>query len=60
MAELEDVMEKYFNVFGDCFPTIPLAWGRSKEELKAMVERCIKENKDAYDMGYLKLEGDEY
>lgn len=60
MVELEDLMDEYFERFGDCFPTIPLAWGRPKEEVKSMIETCLKENKDVYDMGYLTLKGEEY
>ena len=44
----------YSETFGDCFPTIPLAWSRKREEIIEMINNCIKQKKDVRQLGYYK------
>lgn len=54
--KLKKAYEKYKKKFNDDFPTIPLAESMSEEEIMAMIDECISNNKDVYDMGYLSLD----
>ncbi len=51
--ELRDLMKKYGKVFGDGFPTIPLAWAYKDDELCDIIKKCLEEKKDAYELGYV-------
>lgn len=55
----EELLERYAEVFGDGFPTIPLAWGRSDDELAEIVQECLDKGKDAYELGLVE-EGEIY
>lgn len=50
--ELQKALKKYYDMFGDGFPTIPLFWGGTEEEHLKMVNECIKQKKTASQMGY--------
>lgn len=50
-------IEEYNKVFEDGFPSIPLL-SRPEKEIIEMVETCITEKKDVYEMGYLKMDED--
>lgn len=52
-----EAVDAYNKVFEDGFPSIPLL-SRPKKEVINIVETCIKEKKDVYEMGYLKLDDD--
>lgn len=52
-----EAIEAYNKKFKDGFPTIPLL-SRPQKEVIEIVESCIKNNKDVYEMGYLKLDDD--
>lgn len=52
-----EAIEAYNDNFKDGFPTIPLL-SRPEKEVIEIVESCIKNNKDVYEMGYLKLDDD--
>ena len=54
--KLKKAYENYKKKFDDDFPTIPLAECMSEEEIIVMVDECISNNKDVYDMGYLSLD----
>lgn len=54
MNDLEKKMQKYTQVFGEAFPMIPLGWGRSDAEIIAIIDKCLKENKDVYELGYVE------
>lgn len=59
--ELMDYLDQYFGKFGEGFPMIPLAWGRTDDEVIKIIRRCINSNKTAYDLGYVSDEdGIEY
>ena len=44
-------MGEYAKAFDDGFPMIPLAWGRKDAEIIELIKGCLKEKKDAYEMG---------
>lgn len=50
---LDEMLMKYAKRFEDGFPTIPLAWGRSDEEVIDLIKRCLDEDKDVYELGIL-------
>lgn len=50
--ELEKMLEEYDKHFPS-FPTIPLLRTYSAEENIKIIERCLAENKDVYELGYL-------
>lgn len=58
MTELDAALKLYEQIFDDSFPTIPLLMDNSDEKVVEIINKCISENKDVYDMGYLSLDGD--
>lgn len=50
--KLLEKMEEYQAAFGDSFPTIPLARGRSDDECIELINKCISAKKDVYAMGF--------
>ena len=58
-----DIMEKlreYNKHFEDGFPTIPLMNIRSDKEIARIIDICIENGKDVYEMGYLDNSEDKY
>lgn len=51
-------MEKYAKKFGDGFPTIPLARGRSDQEVIMIIDECLSKGKDVYELGYVSNDPD--
>lgn len=47
-------LDAYVDRFGDRFPTIPLAWGRTDDEVVTIIKDCIDKGKDVYELGYVK------
>lgn len=58
MTKLNEALELYEKTFDDSFPTIPLLMDNSDDEVVGMINKCISEHKDVYDMGYLLIDGD--
>ena len=56
MTELDTALKLYEKTFDDSFPTIPLLMDNSDEKVVEIINKCISENKDVYDMGYLTLD----
>ena len=56
--QLMEKMKQYAKTFGDGFPTIPLAWDRTDEELIEIIDRCLAEKKDVYELGILTNDED--
>ncbi|MCM1235069.1 MAG: hypothetical protein NC489_33640 [Ruminococcus flavefaciens] len=52
--KLLQTLELYENTFDDSFPTIPMS-GRTEEEMIDMINKCVSEKKDVYEMGYLDI-----
>ena len=52
MNKLEEKLEEYKERFNDNFPTIPLMRGRSDKEVIAMIDACLKANKNVAEMGF--------
>lgn len=50
---LEKKLRQYLDRFGDTFPTMPLALNKTPEQIIAIVDDCLKNNKDVYELGYL-------
>ena len=56
---IERLMEEYWEMFGETFPTIPLAWDSTDDEVEKMLRECIGKKKTAYQLGMVK-EGEIY
>jgi hypothetical protein len=52
-TEFEKALKMYDDHFEGTFPTIPLCWGRSEEEVIDIIQQCLAEDKDVYEMGVL-------
>lgn len=55
--KLQKAFERYEKKFNDSFPTIPFS-SREDGEIIDIIDECIEENKDVYDLGYLSLDDD--
>lgn len=53
--KLQKALERYKKKFNDDFPTIPFD-SQGDEEIIDIIDECIEENKDVYDLGYLSLD----
>lgn len=53
--KLQKALELYKEKFNDDFPTIPFE-SQEDEEIIDIIDECIEENKDVYDLGYLSLD----
>lgn len=53
--KLQKALERYKKKFNDDFPTIPFD-SREDVEIIDIIDECIEENKDVYDLGYLSLD----
>lgn len=51
---MDEKLMAYTERFGEGFPMIPLAWGRSDEEVTALIDQCLEAGKNAYDLGLVK------
>lgn len=51
---LKEKMIEYNKMFGESFPTYPLMFTRSEEEIVAIIDKCLESRKDVYELGYLK------
>ena len=52
--KLMEKLAEYKKAFKDGFPTIPLAWGRTDDEVIAIIDECLKKKRDVYRLGYVK------
>lgn len=55
---LDKKLEEYRTMFKEGFPMIPLKWGRTDEQVIEIINRCIKEGKDVYELGYVIIDDD--
>ena len=58
MTDLDNRLIEYTERFGEGFPTVPLAWGRSDADVVEIIANCLTAGKNVYDMGYLTLDPD--
>lgn len=60
MKELIEALKKYEEMFEDDFPTFSMS-GLEEGEMLKIINKCITEEKDVYELGYLTLDiGVEY
>lgn len=55
-AEFYKALDLYSQTFNNRFPTVPLMETNTKDEAVEMIKKCVAENKDVYEMGYLTLD----
>lgn len=58
--KLQKAYGLYKKTFNDDFPTIPLADSMTEEEIIDLIDECVEEKKDVYDLGYLQLDDIQY
>lgn len=49
--EIDGYLQKYVDAFGEGFPMYQLGRTRSEEEIIAIIQKCLDENKTTYDLG---------
>lgn len=54
MKELDEALELYEKAFDDSFPMFSMMTTEPSEVVE-IINRCIAEKKDVYDLGYLSL-----
>lgn len=54
--ELDRLTMEYIETFGEGFPSFQVFRGRETHECIEIVQRCLRENKDAYELGYATLD----
>lgn len=57
MNELDRALNLYEKIFDDSFPMFTMM-GKPQNEVVEIINKCIFENKDVYDLGYLSLNED--
>ena len=57
MDALDEALELYEETFDDSFPMFSFS-GKKPEEVVKIINKCVSEKKDVYDMGYLSLDED--
>lgn len=57
MEKYKKALEEYEKMFEDSFPTMPFS-GETPEKVVEIINECIKNKKDVYEMGFLELETD--
>ena len=55
---LIEKLEEYAKQFEEGFPMMPLAWGRTDEEIVELIDQCLKAEKDAYELGIVEDDDD--
>ena len=56
MSEFDKALETYEQTFDDSFPMSAMVC-TSPDEIVSIISKCVSENKDVYDMGYLSIDG---
>ena len=54
----ETKLDEYEKMFGDQFPTYPLMLTRTKEQAIDLIDSCIENGKNVYQMSYLEDDSD--
>lgn len=50
-----NALNRYYDTFDDSFPMAAIS-GVVESEIIEIIDRCIAEKKDVYDLGYLSLD----
>lgn len=55
---MDDKLDAYAEKFGEGFPMMPLAWGRTDDEVIEIIDDCLSKGKDVYELGYVEDDDD--
>lgn len=55
---MDEKLDAYTEKFGDGFPLMLLAWGRTDEEVIKIIDDCLEKGKDVYELGYVEDDDD--
>ena len=58
--EIDSWLEKYAETFDDGFPMYQLGRGLTNEEIIEIIKRCLREEKDAYELGLVTDDEDTF
>ena len=56
---MDEALELYEQTFDDSFPMFPMM-GKPPDEVIHIINKCVYEKKDVYDMGFLSLKDTVY
>lgn len=56
--KLDGLMMEYKQKFNEGFPSFQVFRGRETQECIEIVQKCLREDKDAYELGYATLDED--
>ena len=59
MNELDEALELYEQTFDNSFPMFHMM-GKPPDEVIDIINKCVYEKKDVYDMGFLSLKDTVY
>lgn len=48
-------LDRYYNAFDDSFPMAAMS-GVGENDVIEMIDKCIAQRKDVYDLGYLSVD----
>ena len=48
-------LDRYYNTFDDSFPMAAMS-GVGENDVIEMIDKCIAQRKDVYDLGYLSVD----
>lgn len=51
-----NALNRYYDTFDDSFPMAAMS-GYEESEVIEIIDKCISEKKDVYDLGYLSVDG---
>ncbi len=54
--QLLNALNRYYDTFNDSFPMTAMS-GYEESEAIEIIDKCIAEKKDVYDLGYLSEDG---
>lgn len=54
--QLLNALNRYYDTFDDSFPMAAMS-GYEESEVIEIIDKCISEKKDVYDLGYLSADG---
>ena len=55
---MDEKLDAYAEKFGEGFPMMPLAWGRTDDEVIEIIDDCLSKGKDVYELGYVEDDDD--
>jgi hypothetical protein len=55
---MDEKLKQYAEKFGEGFPMMPLAWGKTEKQVIELIDQCLSANKNAYELGLVQDDDD--